>query len=316
MRVISDSMRIVFMGTPEFAIPSLRILVEHGYEIVTVVTAPDRPGGRGLRLTPSPVKEYAVAKRLPVLQPERLKDPDFMQALQAQNPDLTVVVAFRMLPEQIWRLPRLGTLNLHAALLPDYRGAAPLNWVLINGETKTGATTFLIDHQIDTGAILFQKEIHLPHEWTAGDLHDAMMEQGAELVLKTVQAIDSGNFHPLTQDEKAFIHAAPKIFKEDCKIDWSRKAPELYNFIRGLSPSPTAWTKLNGKVLKIFKVTEGGEQVTGPAGTLKKLSGKNELWVRCGEGCLRIDSLQIEGKKQMDTAAFLIGHREELSHVE
>lgn len=308
-------MRIVFMGTPEFAIPSLRILVDHGYQVVAVVTAPDRPSGRGQQLTPSPVKEFAVSKNLLVLQPEKLRDPEFLEALAATKPNLAIVVAFRMLPEVVWSMPTRGTLNLHAALLPDYRGAAPLNWALINGETKTGATTFFIDQQIDTGAILLRTELEIPHEWNAGDLHDAMMERGAELVLKTVKAIESNEVKPLPQDEKAFLHPAPKIFKEDCRIDWTKPASQLYNFTRGLSPYPTAWTMLNGKVLKVFKVSEGNEPIEGKPGTLK-LSGKNELWVACGQGSLRIDSLQIEGKKRMDTAAFLLGQREELTHVE
>lgn len=307
-------MRIVFMGTPEFAIPSLRVLVDHGYEVVAVVTAPDRPSGRGQVLTPSPVKEFAVSCGLHVLQPEKLKDPAFLEALAATKPDLAVVVAFRMLPEVVWSMPTKGTLNLHAALLPDYRGAAPLNWALINGETKTGATTFFIDQQIDTGAILLKTEVDIPHDWNAGDLHDAMMERGATLVLETVRAIESGTVHPQPQDEKAFVHPAPKIFKEYCRIDWNRKASELYNFVRGLSPYPAAWTLLNGKVLKIYQVTEGTVEWEGRPGSLH-LTGKNELWVKCGEGALRIDSLQLEGKKRMDTAAFLLGHREGLDHV-
>lgn len=308
-------MRIVFMGTPEFAIPSLRTLVAQGHEVVAVVTAPDRPSGRGQQLTPSPVKEFAVAHGLRVLQPEKLKDPAFLEALAATRPELAVVVAFRMLPEVVWAIPTRGTLNLHAALLPDYRGAAPLNWAIINGETKTGATTFFIDQQIDTGAILLQTEVDIPHDWTAGDLHDAMMERGAALVGETVQAIAADKVQPQPQDEKAFLHPAPKIFKEDCRIDWSRPAATLYNFVRGLSPYPTAWTTLNGKNLKIFKVSEGDQNIDGPAGSLL-LTSKNELWVQCGAGALRIDMLQIEGKKKMETAAFLLGHREELHHVE
>lgn len=307
-------MRIVFMGTPEFAIPSLRILVEHGHELVGVVTAPDRPSGRGQQLTPSPVKEFAVAHGLHVLQPERLKDPGFLEALASLNAELAVVVAFRMLPEVVWAMPTHGTLNLHAALLPDYRGAAPLNWAVINGETKTGATTFFIDQQIDTGSILLRTEVDIPHDWTAGDLHDAMMDRGAQLVLDTVTAIENGSVQPQPQDEGAFLHPAPKIFKEDCRIDWSKPAAALYNFVRGLSPYPTAWTMLDGKVLKIFKVSEGDADVGTAPGQLT-LIGK-ELWVRCGAGCLRIDALQIEGKKRMDTASFLLGHREELHHVE
>lgn len=308
-------MRIVFMGTPDFAIPSLRVLVDHGYDVVAVVTAPDRPSGRGQQLTPSPVKEFALSRGLTVLQPEKLRDPAFLAALEATHPDLAVVVAFRMLPEVVWAMPKKGTLNLHAALLPDYRGAAPLNWALINGETKTGATTFFIDQQIDTGAILLRTEVEIPYEWNAGDLHDAMMERGATLVLETVKAIEAGTVRPVPQDEKAFLHPAPKIFKDDCRIDWTQSASALYNFVRGLSPYPAAWTTLNGKVLKVYQATESPESIPGTPGTIR-LSGKNELWVGCGKGSLRIDSLQIEGKKRMDTAAFLLGQREEPTHVE
>ena len=308
-------MRIVFMGTPEFAIPSLRVLADHGLDVVGVVTAPDRPSGRGQQMSPSPVKEYALQRGMTVLQPEKLKDPAFIEALADLRPDLAVVVAFRMLPEVVWAMPTRGTLNLHAALLPDYRGAAPLNWAVINGETKTGATTFFIDQQIDTGGILLQTQVEIPHDWSAGDLHDVMMERGATLVLETVLAIQAGTVQPRPQDEGAFLHPAPKIFKEDCRIDWQRPAAALYNFVRGLSPYPTAWTTLGGKVLKIYKVTEGELPIDGKPGTLF-LSSKNELWVQCGNGSLRIDSLQLEGKKRMETAAFLLGHREELAYVE
>lgn len=308
-------MRIVFMGTPDFAVPSLRILVAHGHEVVAVVTAPDRPSGRGLQLTPSPVKVFATAHGLPVLQPEKLRDPAFLEALAATKPDLAVVVAFRMLPEVVWSLPKRGTLNLHAALLPDYRGAAPINWVLINGETQTGATTFFIDQRIDTGSILLKTTLDIPHHWTAGDLHDALMERGATLVLDTVKAIAAGTVAPQAQVEVSSLHLAPKIFKEDCRIDWTRTARELYNFVRGLSPYPTAWTMLNGKLLKVFQVSEGKASIQGKPGSLH-IMPTGELWVCCGEGSLRIDSLQLEGKKRMDTAAFLLGLREEVTHVE
>lgn len=308
-------MRIVFMGTPDFAIPSLRELVDAGHEVVAVVTAPDRPAGRGLQLKPSPVKEFALSRGLQVLQPEKLRDPAFLEALAATRPELAVVVAFRMLPEVVWRLPSRGTLNLHAALLPDYRGAAPINWAIINGETRTGATTFFIDQQIDTGDILLRTELDIPRHWTAGDLHDALMEQGARLVRETVQAIEAGTVQPRPQDELAIHHAAPKIFKEDCRIDWTQPAARVYDFVRGLSPYPTAWTTLGGKVLKVYRVSEGTCESAGTPGTLS-VDAKGGLWVRCGDGSLRIDSLQLEGKRQMDTAAFLLGHREELGHVE
>jgi methionyl-tRNA formyltransferase len=308
-------MRIVFMGTPEFAIPSLKALVEHGYEIVAVVTAPDRPSGRGQQPTPSPVKEYALSHNLMILQPEKLSDPGFRERLESLKPELGVVVAFRMLPRSVWSLPSKGTLNLHAALLPDYRGAAPINWAVINGETRTGATTFFIDQQIDTGAILLKTEVEIPHDWTAGDLHDVLMYQGADLVLETVMAIEDGTVTPKPQEEAAFVHPAPKIFKEDCRIDWSRPAAEIYNFVRGLSPYPTAWTTLNGKTLKVFRVHEMTGEVAGPPASIH-ITPKGEFCIQCGTGSLRIDELQLEGKKRMETSAFLLGYKEKLSHVE
>ncbi len=302
------------MGTPDFAIPSLRALVEGPHEVVGVVTAPDRPAGRGQKLRPSPVKVYAESQDIPVLQPVKLRNPEFVAALTELKPDLAVVVAFRMLPEMVWSIPSQGTLNLHAALLPDYRGAAPLNWVLINGETKTGATTFLIDHKIDTGSMLLQRELDIPEEWTAGDLHDAMMEFGAELVRDTVAALAAGTVEPQPQDHSKFIHPAPKIFKDDCRIDWNRSAADLYNFIRGMSPYPTAWTELEGISLKVFRVQKvecEGEEVPGK---LTVLDGK--IFVGTGKGWLEILELQLAGKKRMTAGDFLRGYKGELSHVE
>ncbi len=229
-------MRIVFMGTPDFAVPSLDILVKAGYEIGAVVTVPDKPAGRGQKLRPSPIKAYAESASLPILQPVKLRDPAFIQALQDLQPDLMVVVAFRMLPEMVWSIPRIGTFNLHASLLPDYRGAAPINWVIINGETRTGATTFFIDKQIDTGNMLLKTALDIPLDWTAGDLHDALMVQGAELVLETVKGIAAGQLEAKPQDDSLFQHHAPKIFKENCQINWAQPAQQVYNFIRGLSP--------------------------------------------------------------------------------
>lgn len=308
-------MRIVFMGTPEFAIPTLRTLADAGHEVVAVVTAPDKPSGRGLQVKPSPVKEYALERGLHILQPEKLKNQDFLDELAALKPELAIVVAFRMLPEVVWRIPSKGTLNLHAALLPDYRGAAPINWAIINGETKTGATTFFIDQQIDTGDILLQTEINLPEDWTAGDLYEEMMERGANLVLETVAAIEANAVVPKPQNEIAFIHPAPKIFKEDCRINWSQSAKKVHDFIRGMSPYPTAWTTIDGKSLKIFKSTYSTENKGNTTGEIV-LEGKKELWVQCANGAIKIEELQLEGKKRMETASFLLGFKEDVGHVQ
>ena len=307
----APSMRIIFMGTPDFAVPSLNILAESSHEVVAVVTAPDRPAGRGRRLKASAVKEAALALGIPVLQPEKLRDPDFNAGLQALKPDLMVVVAFRMLPKMVWALPSVGTFNLHASLLPDYRGAAPINWAIINGEKRTGATTFLIDAKIDTGNILLQRELELPASWNAGDLHDALMSLGAELVLETVEGLDQGILKPQPQDEGLFEHPAPKIFKEDCEIDWRKSAKEIYDLIRGLSPYPGAWTTFNNEPLKVY----GSELVQrdgfAPAGTLKVDEANKSLFVACVEGWLKLTQLQMAGKKRMAVADLLNGYKGE-----
>ena len=263
------------MGTPEFAIPTLRRLVEAGHELVAVVTAPDKPAGRGLQLKPSPVKEAAIELGITVLQPEKLKSEAFLAELQALKPELAVVVAFRMLPEVVWKMPSKGTLNLHAALLPDYRGAAPINWAVVNGETKTGATTFFIDQQIDTGDILLKTEIDLPEEWSAGDLYNVLMERGAELVVETVAGIEANTIVPQPQNEIAFVHAAPKIFKHDCRINWNQSSKKVYDFIRGMAPYPTAWTTLSDKSLKIFSSTYSKENVGKEAGEMVIVAKKS-----------------------------------------
>ncbi|RMG27364.1 MAG: methionyl-tRNA formyltransferase [Bacteroidetes bacterium] len=308
-------MRIVFMGTPEFAVPSLRILHQAGYDIAAVVTAADKPAGRGRKLRPSAVKSYATAHHIPVLQPLKLRKPDFLHALQGLQADLFVVVAFRMLPQQVWSMPRLGTFNLHASLLPDYRGAAPINWVIINGESRTGLTTFLIDKHIDTGNILLQTPIDIPFHWTAGDLHDHLMEEGARLVLQTARGLEAGTLTPKPQDERLFIHKAPKIFKEDCHINWQAPALRVYNFIRGLSPYPTAWTTLNGQVLKLFRATmvEGNKLL--PAGSLRRGPEGESLLVACQDAWLQIEELQLEGKKRMPTSHFLRGYKGPLQQL-
>jgi methionyl-tRNA formyltransferase len=314
----SKSLRIVFMGTPDFAVASLQALVEGGYNVVGVITAPDKPAGRGKKLLESAVKKYALEKGLKILQPEKLKNPDFIEELKALNADLQVVVAFRMLPEVVWNMPKLGTFNLHGSLLPQYRGAAPLNWAVINGETKTGVTTFLLDKEIDTGKILFKNEIEIGENDTVGDIHDRLMGIGARLVTETVDALAEGDVKPIPQEELLQgreIKHAPKIFKEDCKIDWTNDTEKIRNLIRGLSPYPAAWTTLVSKptgdeiMVKIFfaKKTESAE--TANPGTIKT-DRKLFLNVACGNGWLQITDLQLAGKKRMETADFLRGFQQ------
>ena len=310
-------LRIVFMGTPDFAVASLKQLVDGGYNVVGVITAPDRPAGRGKQVAEPAVKKYAVANGLKVLQPEKLKNPDFLEELRSLKADLQVVVAFRMLPEAVWNMPRLGTFNLHGSLLPQYRGAAPLNWAIINGETKTGVTTFLLDHEIDTGKILFKKEIDIWENDTVGSIHDALMEIGAKLVVKTVEALAEGKVDAIAQEtliDESEIRHAPKIFKEDCKIDWNKDAESIRNLIRGLSPYPSAWTNLIHKTsgqeisTKIFFAMHS-EGKSGVPGTIDS-DGKNYLKVACGNGWLQITDLQIAGKKRMKADEFLRGFQQ------
>lgn len=310
-------LRIVFMGTPDFAVASLQKLVENGYNVVGVITAPDRPAGRGKQLAESAVKKYAVANSLKVLQPEKLKNPEFLAELEALNADLQVVVAFRMLPEVVWAMPRLGTFNLHGSLLPQYRGAAPLNWAVINGETKTGVTTFLLDHEIDTGKILFKKEIDIWENDTVGSIHDSLMEIGAGLVVETVDALASGDYKAIPQEEltgETEIKHAPKIFKDDCKIDWSKDVESVRNLIRGLSPYPAAWTTLvhekSGQEIsaKVFFAMYADGKTATPGSI--ETDGKNYLKVACGDGWLQITDIQIAGKKRMKTNDFLRGFQQ------
>ncbi|MCB0851517.1 MAG: methionyl-tRNA formyltransferase [Bacteroidetes bacterium] len=298
------------MGTPEFAVPSLDALFRSEHEVVAVVTVPDKPAGRGRKLTPSPVKTYAVEHNIPVLQPVKLRDPEFIEALQNFHPDVMVVVAFRMLPKMVWEIPSQGTFNLHSSLLPDYRGAAPINWAVINGETKSGVTTFLIDDKIDTGNLLLQTEVDVPLEWTAGDLHDHLMEIGAELVLKTVNGLADNALTPMPQDHNKAIHKAPKIFKEDCIIDWNQPVEQVYNFIRGLSPYPTAWTTLDEKPMKLFQTRMVEADTLSTPGAV--ISDEQSIKVACKDGWLEILELQIAGKKRMRTEDFLRGFKEEI----
>lgn len=311
-------LRIVFMGTPDFAVASLSALVENGYNVVGVITAPDKPAGRGKKLAESAVKKYAVENNLEILQPEKLKNPEFLEELNNLRADLQVVVAFRMLPEVVWNMPKYGTFNLHGSLLPQYRGAAPLNWAVINGETKTGVTTFLLDHEIDTGKILFKREIEIDVNETVGDIHDRLMDIGASLVLETVDAIASGNIQPIPQDKLTAnmdIKHAPKIFKEDCKIDWNEDTEKIRNLIRGLSPYPTAWSNLvhntTGEeiLVKIFFAERISSGETAESGMVKT-DGKTFIQVACKNGWLKITDLQIAGKKRMKTDEFLRGFQQ------
>lgn len=312
-------LRIVFMGTPDFAVASLQALVNGGYNVVGVITAPDKPAGRGKKIHQSAVKEYADKQGLKVLQPEKLKNPEFLDELKALKADLQVVVAFRMLPVAVWDMPRLGTFNLHGSLLPQYRGAAPLNWAIINGETKTGVTTFLLDHEIDTGKIILRKEIDIWENDTVGSIHDALMDIGAKLVVETVDALASGAYKAIPQeeliDEGALVKHAPKIFKEDCKIDWSADVDAVRNLIRGLSPYPAAWSTLRHKetgkeiTAKIFMAMRVEDNKDTPAGTLES-DGKNILKVACTNGWLQITDLQIAGKKRMKVQDFLRGFQQ------
>lgn len=308
--------RIVFMGTPDFAVESLKALVENGYHVVGVITSPDKPAGRGRQLSESAVKKYAIQQNLRILQPEKLKNTEFIAELESLKADLQIVVAFRMLPEIVWNMPPLGTFNLHGSLLPQYRGAAPLNWAVINGETETGATTFLLSNEIDTGRIIFQEKLNIGDNETVGDLHDRMMEIGANLVLKTVDAIVEDNIKPVDQqeliDQSVRIKQAPKIFKEDCRIDWTRDTESVRNLVRGLSPYPAAWTELQHPdkeeilTAKIYAVTRENSSLPAAPGTLQT-DGKKFLKIACPDGWLSITDIQLSGKKRMKIDELLRG---------
>lgn len=311
-----EDLRIVFMGTPEFAVETLRALVENGYNVVAVVTQPDKPVGRhGSVLQPSVVKQYAVEHGLPVLQPEKMKDPEFVEQLRAFHANLQVVVAFRMLPEVVWAMPEYGTFNVHAALLPQYRGAAPINWAVINGETRTGVTTFFLDHDIDTGRIIMQLPFDIPDTADVEYVYDGLMHLGADICLQTLEKIVAADGYPesVPQDNVQSLKAAPKIFKETCEINWNQPVKRVYDFIRGLSPYPGAWTTSvspDGKetVLKIFRTTKTSNSTTGGVGQI--VADRKHLYVSASDGLLQIDELQLAGKKRMDAVAFLNGIKE------
>ena len=303
-------MKIIFMGTPDFAVASLDALVRSGFDIVGVITAPDKPAGRGQTIKESAVKIYALERGLNILQPVKLKDETFLSELRALNADLQVVVAFRMLPEVVWNMPPMGTINLHGSLLPQYRGAAPINRAIINGETQTGVTTFFLKHDIDTGDILFSEPVNIAPDETAGQVHDRLMKIGAELIVKTVQAIQAGDYREIPQDsiEVSELQHAPKIFKEDCQIDWHKPVKTVYNLIRGLSPYPTAFTKIQDKTLKIFKADKEELNPQLSPGEYHT-DGKTFLKFACPDGLISVRDVQLEGKKRMKVDEFLRGVR-------
>jgi len=317
-----SDLRIIFMGTPEFAVETLKALVDNQFNVVAVVTQPDKPVGRhGSVLQPSAVKQYALEKGLPVLQPEKMKDPAFVEALRSYRANLQVVVAFRMLPEVVWAMPEYGTFNVHAALLPHYRGAAPINWAIINGETETGVTTFFLDHDIDTGRIIMQLPFAIPDEADVEFVYDGLMHLGASICLLTIDRIIAAGGHPETWEqesgewrvESGELKAAPKIFKETCQIVWSKTAKQVYDFIRGLSPVPGAWTTLSRSgvkdtVLKIFKTTKTTLPATVQPGQL--VADRKHLFIACADYLLQIDELQLAGKKRMDAPSFLNGMKD------
>ncbi len=323
-KITKENLRIVFMGTPEFAVESLRALVERGYNVVGVVTQPDKPVGRHQEtLQPSEVKQYALSKDLPVLQPMKMKDPEFIEQLESLHADLQVVVAFRMLPEAVWNMPRLGTFNVHAALLPQYRGAAPINWAVINGETETGVTTFFLDHDIDTGRIIMQKSTPIPDEADAEFVYNQLMVLGAEICIETVDRLieHNGTIPTLSQEQFGadgkVLHNAPKIFKETCEINWNQPAKAVYDFVRGLSPHPAAWTiwqsiaaASEGKqqVIKLYKTKKTGKSTNEPAGTIA--SEKGRLFIATADEWLEIVELQLAGKRKMTAKDFLNGMRD------
>lgn len=298
------------MGTPDFAVASLKALLDAGQNVVAVVTSPDKPAGRGQKLHQSAVKLFALENNLPVLQPEKLRAPDFLTALQSYQADLQVVVAFRMLPEVVWNMPPMGTINVHASLLPQYRGAAPINHAIINGEKESGVTTFLLQQEIDTGNILLNEKVNIEDNDTAGILHDKLMHAGARTLIKTIEGLKNGSITAIPQDEtdsKSLKHA-PKIFKEDCVIDWNNSTEQVYNKIRGLSPYPAAYTLLDGKVLKIYEANKEQNSSKKTAGTFDT-DGKSFLKFNTTDGCINLISLQIEGKKRMSVEEFLRGYR-------
>ena len=311
-----QSIRIIYMGTPDFAVESLRALVDGGYNVVAVVTMPDKPAGRGHQLQYSAVKQYALSVGLPILQPERLKDESFLQELRSYSADLQIVVAFRMLPEVVWNMPRLGTFNLHASLLPQYRGAAPINWAVMNGDTETGATTFMLQHEIDTGNIILQERISIADDENVGSVHDRLMTMGANLVTRTVDTIiDAENqgvaLPTIPQNNDIELRQAPKIFKDTCAIDFSRPAQQVYNHVRGLSPYPAAWINQMPATHPLAELLKGAKVYKAAVTQLSEQKG--HIIVPCADGYIDILELQLPGKKRMDAPALLNGLKNSLN---
>ncbi len=308
-------MRIVFMGTPDFALPSLRLLMEQRYPVAAVVTVPDKPQGRGREIRLSAVKKFALQHQLLVLQPADLKDPAFVSSLRSLEPDLVVVVAFRILPKEVYTIPPLGAFNLHASLLPKYRGAAPISWAIINGETETGVTTFFLQEKVDTGSVILQARVKIGPDETAGELHDKLAEVGAEIVLQTVRLIELGKVAPRMQQNQ-FATSAPKIFKEDCRIVWTNAGPTVHNFVRGLSPSPCAWTMHNGTLLKVYRTRLQRSMSADPPmpGSVVAVD-KKSLCVAAKNDAISILEIQQEGKKRLGIEEFLRGYTIHLGDV-
>ena len=300
-------MRIIFLGTPDFSVPSLDAIVKAGHEVVAVVTMPDKPAGRGMQLQQSAVKKYAVENNIKVLQPVKLKDPEFIAELQSLNADLQVVIAFRMLPQIVWQMPKFGTLNLHASLLPDYRGAAPINWAIINGETKTGVSTFFLKHEIDTGDVLLTKEVAITPTMNAGELHDLLMQVGAETEVKSLELVENGNTKGTPQGDDN-NKMAPKIFKEHCLINFNQNGQNIYNLIRGLSPYPAAFTHFDNKILKVYESTFEATNHQEPIGKIMS-DNKTFLKIACQDGYIHLLQIQLEGKKRMKVDEFLRGNK-------
>ncbi|MBS1615882.1 MAG: methionyl-tRNA formyltransferase [Bacteroidetes bacterium] len=303
-----SELRVVFFGTPDFAVASLRALLDVGVQVLAVVTAPDKPAGRGRQVHETAVKQFALERNLPLLQPLKLKAAEFISQLQALHADVHIVVAFRMLPEAVWNMPLLGTINVHASLLPQYRGAAPINWALIHGDQETGVTTFRLKHAIDTGNILLQQRVGISEEDDAGSLHDKLMLAGAALLVETLQGIVVGSLEGQPQKESSELHHAPKIFREDCLISWQQSGHRILNFVRGLAPHPTAHTSLEGKMLKVFRVHVQPAAYL-PAPGSHESDGKSYLRFAAEDAWVYLDELQLEGKKRMDIEAFLRGFR-------
>ncbi|PWJ39287.1 methionyl-tRNA formyltransferase [Sediminitomix flava] len=304
---MKKDLRIIFMGTPDFAVPSLEVLVANNYNVVAVITAPDKPAGRGRKLQQSPVKECALKHNLTVLQPTNLKNPEFLEELKSYNANLQIVVAFRMLPVAVWDMPELGTFNLHGSLLPQYRGAAPINWAIMNGETETGVTTFFLRHEIDTGDMILQKKEPIADSDTVGDVYGRLMNIGGEAVLETVKLIEEDKVNPIPQPMDVELKSAPKIFKETCEVDFSKTTKDVYDFIRGLSPYPAAWTEIEGVTYKLFNVEKVMDEKLEGDEKGYVTDNKTFFYIKTADGYISVKNWQMQGKKRMDIEAFLRG---------